>query len=464
MLLNTDLIKKSLERSWKSRSLKLIGLGLVLIFLTGIFSGLLFSGTAAADSGGMNIPLYEEMADHRLIEQRDQYLESRGWELGSSSSNPNNAYIGWGASEIKSNTGDKRFGQSRIMAFEDALMEARGEFVLSRESQIVTETVSEFLLDELPEPEQPTENWDEYIRDRASVALEKAMDLGEAQLNQLLERFDIDPDEYHSAERVEREQIFHDAIYSRTRTEALESVPGLIIEHTFEDNNRVGVLVKFSQETEEIARQIAQDDALSLSPSYQPRISLSDFNELDPEDLMLYHGVRIMENDEGENVFISFGQWSPAITETTSETLADARLESARQQARSRAEAALTNFVDSMVEVTNISEIMEEEEIFQQTTEGRVEETEAHDLGEFSESIVQQYGRVALEGITTVDTWGTNHPQTGHIVVGHILKWSPETRDAARGDISLEEEVEDEEEDEGEEEEEDEGEILEPPL
>jgi hypothetical protein len=30
--------------------------------------------------------------------------------------------------------------------------------------------------------------------------------------------------------------------------------------------------------------------------------------------------------------------------------------------------------------------------------------------------------------VTSVDKWTCNHPDTGHIIVGHILMWSPTTQ------------------------------------
>ena len=46
---------------------------------------------------------------------------------------------------------------------------------------------------------------------------------------------------------------------------------------------------------------------------------------------------------------------------------------------------------------------------------------------------MKQSGRSKLEGVSTVTSWTANHPVTGHLVVGHVLMWSPSTRDAARG-------------------------------
>lgn len=433
------------------------------IFISFIISALVFSFSFSLQAGENDNPWIdaEEVSNNRLEQQLDQYLGERGWELGVSTNNPNNAYLGWGYSEIKASPGDKEFGQSRILAFEDAFAEAKGEFVSYRQSEITTETVSEFMLDELPEPETSSDNWHEYMLERADIALEKALDLGEAQLDELLERFDIDPDQYRDAERRQQEQILYDAISSRTVTEAMEQSAGLIVEATFEDNNGVGVLVKYSGKTENIARQISRGDPATLGVDYDARkYTDTHLNNLDDENVPFVYGVRLMENNEGENVLVAFGQWSPAVTETTSDTIADARIEAAKDMARSRAEAALTNFVNNTVVMENISEVVEEQQVYEETMEGREQQVETYQIGQYVENVVEQYGEVTLEGITTIDRWTTNHVQTGHLLVGHIMKWSPATRDAARGDF--EEDIE--ETDDEEEEEEDEGDVIESPF
>lgn len=148
------------------------------------------------------------------------------------------------------------------------------------------------------------------------------------------------------------------------------------------------------------------------------------------------HGVRIMEDETGEKVLVAFGQWAPEITKTTSSQIREARVQAARRQARSNAIAALTNFINSTLVLEEVSQFREIEDISRITTGKRVEEVESYEIGERVEEIVNQYGKVELEGITTVKEWAANDPKTGHIIVGHVAMWSPATRDAALGIIT----------------------------
>ena len=54
---------------------------------------------------------------------------------------------------------------------------------------------------------------------------------------------------------------------------------------------------------------------------------------------------------------------------------------------------------------------------------------------EFLDQWVKQRGSLKLEGIQTIESWTANHPDTGHLIVGHILAWSPATRDMALGRV-----------------------------
>ena len=101
-------------------------------------------------------PLAEEVSGAKLIQKRDDYLRERNWVIGYSRSNPNSAYFGWGQATIQSKPDDVKFGQSRVLAFESALMEAQGDFVRFQQRMTTTETLRSFFRDSAELSEEDT--------------------------------------------------------------------------------------------------------------------------------------------------------------------------------------------------------------------------------------------------------------------------------------------------------------------
>jgi hypothetical protein len=434
---------------WKG--CKLVGISIWFIFVL-ILLMVPLTGYALQDDNGdeefispVNLyPRVEELAGvgAQIEKNRDQYLRERGWELGQSTANPGGAYIGWGVGGIKLDPDDVRYGQARIAAFYRALADAKGDFTRFRQQEITTTMTREFFFDDLPEIELEIGEIG-YLQERISILAEKAFDLGEAHLNRLLVEVNVDSEKYRGADRIQRENILNDAISQIVTNRAMTSLSGVRILANFEDLDSVGVLIIYNEQSEQLARQISRGDVISRRPSdVVTRTILEQLGAhfTSEEDYIPVHGVRIMEDETGEKVLVAFGQWSPAITKTTSSTIREARVEAARRQARSNAIAALTNFINSTLVLEDFSQFRESEDIIRITTGKRVEEVESYEIGERVEEIVNQYGRAKLEGITTVKEWAANDPKTGHIIVGHVAMWSPATRDAALGIVTPPEE------------------------
>lgn len=390
-------------------------------------------------------PKVEEVAGLgiQLTQKRDQYLSERGWVIYQSSVNPGGAYIGWGVGDIKLQPDDARYGQARIAAFYRAFAHAKGEFVKFRMQESTTEMAREFFLKELPEIENEI-NQKRYLQERISILAEKALDLGEECLNRLLRNLNIDSDKYRVVEKGKRQDILRDAIGLAITRRAVSSLSGVRVLENFEDLNSVGVLIIYNEKSEEIARQIAQGEAISRRPAdmvAKTILEKLEENFKSDEDYIAIYGVRIMEDETGEKVLIAFGQWAPAITKSTSTQLREARVQAARIQANNNATAELTNFINSTMVFEEIGQIREIEELSRLTIDKRVEEVASYEIGEYVEDIINQYGRVKLAGVTTLKEWAVNDPKTGHIIVGCVVMWSPATRDAALGVITSPEEI-----------------------
>lgn len=376
----------------------------------------------------------EDISQTRIEAQRDKFLKERGWELGMSKKNPNGAYVGWGSAPITARSTDLKFGQSRVLAYEKAAMIARGEFVSSRMQTVSTETIREFFRDDrpLPAPDQSTP------QSRMRILGEKVLALTEAELDQKLRQADVDPETISETNLEKKRALMSDRIMRREKRQAIRAVAGVRVLATFEDLQHIGVLIVYSDHMNQLAKSITLGQMPSRPNKKDPKDSiLRQLEAICPDgskDFIDIYGVRLMTDDNGDAAVVAFGQWSPAIVKTDSKLRQNSELQAARIIARNTADGALTEFVNSTVvldsdtlreEVAEISRI--------DTYKGALREEEKEQIGQAVRETIKQNGKITLAGVTAIKEWTGNHPETGHLIVGQILLWTPSTRDSALG-------------------------------
>jgi hypothetical protein len=168
-------------------------------------------------------PLAEEVSGSSLAKKRDDYLKQRKWVLGYSRTNPNSAYIGWGQATLQAKPDDLKFGQSRVLAYETALMDAKGEFVRFQQRVTTTETVRKLFQDsgDITEEEAAKEV------SRLKVIWQKILALTEAKLDVALEKAGVDPAQFRNKPLEVKRKLLQDSISRSIKVQALASVAGV---------------------------------------------------------------------------------------------------------------------------------------------------------------------------------------------------------------------------------------------
>ena len=376
-------------------------------------------------------PLAEEVSGTKLIKKRDEYLKARKWVLGYSPSNPNSAYLGWAEGTLQAKPDDVKFGQSRVMAFEEASMKAKGEFVSFQQRLTTTETLSKVFHDsgEISEEDRAKEG------SRLKVIGEKILALTDAKLDKALEEAGVDSAQSRTQPIEKRRKLLEDSIRRTIKNRALESVTGVRVLATFEDLNAVGVLIVYSDNQRELAksiligRTIAKSNASNQKEEIRKQIEAACPNG--EKELAHAFGVRVMTDENGDRVLVSFGQWSPAVTQADSRFRRDTAIKTSRDQAKLLADGALTDFVNSTLAFESDSSVGQSAELNRIISPKSIEEVESLALVQSLLTVIKQNGKATLQGVATIKEWTVNHPETGHLLVGHILMWSPTSRDAA---------------------------------
>ena len=395
---------------------KLLALSIGLLLSLPAFSSI----EEESQSPANNFPIAEQLALYGLEKKREQYLEKRGWTLGyNQKPNGENFYIGWGEADIKISSKDISFADARVIAFESALLTAKGEFTRSNSLRIATETMQSFFADERDAaPDSSPANAMEQFG-------EKVLTLGNAKLDKQLIEMGIDPTQFSLKKKRE---LARESFQKNTIATAISSVSGLRPLVTFEDNNSVGVIVVYSaklkQQANDIARGKLVPNTTAISGAQRILEQLSSKLAAD-KDYIFQHGIRVMKDEFGNISLVSFGQSGVKATKTTSKLQLKSSIKTAKMMARSLAESQLAEFVNATVSLRDKTSLIGSSAVTE-ITEGNITSIEENvSVGKIVEQYVKQNANVKLSGISAIKKWSANHPESGHLIVGEVIMWSP---------------------------------------
>lgn len=378
----------------------------------------------AAASDPRNIfPSVDEFDGSGVRQDRDDYLRERGWQLGPHQSNPGGAYIGWGQASINTRPDDPRYGENRIAMIEAAIATAYGEFALSRGRAVELERIREITEDPNALRDLQASSNEQFAR----AVQERLRTLTTAQLDHALVELGVDTSNLPQLDNRQRAQVAVDRIQSNVVRTARESFQGIRLLKTFEEQGAVGALISYSEGSRNLADNIAKG-RLSAIGTGTSSDALDQLNgQLQDDELILMHGIRLLRDGGGNPVLVSFGQAAPAITRSDSRQRINMAVTAAERRASLRADAALAEFLNTFVEATEEQISGVSSNIMQEMRGGRDFETESMEFTNRLNSSLRQLSQLELTGIMTARTWRANHPDTGHPYVGVVHLWSPTT-------------------------------------
>ena len=404
------------------------------IFPSLLFSCILFTPSFAfsdiekkAQAPQHNFPLAEQLSSSSIENKREQYLNDRGWSLGyNTKSNGSQFYIGWGEADIKESPESIAYIDSRVLAFESALLTAKGEFARLSGSRIATKTVQKFFQDELSQPAelQPGSTF--------SQISQKLGALGNASLDKLLMELEVDPETFTL---TQKQKLAQDSLRKTSTVKAISRVSGIRPLVTFEDNNTMGVLIVYSEKLREQASAIAQGkllhkpDVIPGRPSIKAQLAKMLPND---SDYIFQHGIRILQDERGNPVLVSFAQSGVRVTKSSGKMKTSMALKAARSAAKSLSAAHIAEFINATVNLQDKTTLAESAIIEQVTEDGISSEEESLNTGKIINNFIKQGAKARLTGVTTLKAWVKNHPNTGHLIAGEVKAWSPYLSNASQ--------------------------------
>jgi len=380
------------------------------------------------DAGMGMFPNMDEVAGSNLEKQRDEYLKNRKRRLGFTRKG---SYIGWASSSISGTPNSLDFGQKRVLAFEKAFTDAKAGFVQAKKTKGAVKVARKLFNDD-NEPEQ------NKVKDGSLTLIgKKLVALSGAKLDSALTKLGVDPKSVEGSTVEQKRQKALDSFNKEVSIEAISNISGIRILATFEDTQGVGVLIVQSPKYVELARAIASRKIVPYESSEDPINAVaSQIDELfmDKNALIPQYGVRVMNDDAGNRVLVSFGQWSPKVTRSDSRMKVNMAIKAAKQIAYDQAFSYMTQFINTTMAVSNKSKIAGSDAISDIIhDDGSIEkDQEASSVGGKIDRFVKETSSVTIEGVAPIKSWQTNHPDTGHPIVGTVLMWSPATQEFAR--------------------------------
>jgi hypothetical protein len=389
-------------------------------------------GTAGQDvdeasSSPQNIfPDADEIGGNRILQARDDYLDKRGWSLGFSEGNPSGAYIGWGEASIQVSPESVSYGKARIAAVDSAILGAIGEFTLSLGRETVTETVREVFQDPGALERARDANMLQYYR----AIEDRVKNVTVAQLDQLLESLGADPSEHADLDFSRKVDLARESVTKRIIRTAAEQFNGIRVLSTFEEENQIGALVIYHPRLQRLAQDIVNGNFVAIGEGFSEDAIQSAIGDMESRDYLFIHGLRVLKDDDGNRVLLSFGQASPAVTRADSQMKQRMAVNAAERESDLRSDAYISEFLNSFVEVEEKQLSEAAARITAEVTGSSAREFESTSFADSLTSLMRQTSESDMTGIVTVHNWRANHPDTGHLYVGSIKAWSPKTNSA----------------------------------
>ena len=328
------------------------------------------------------------------------------------------------------------FVKARWFAFEKAYTRALADYIVDTYGKFVGKTISSEFGDDSTGASD--------IEERPSATLgEKIGMLAEAKIDKALAAEGVPESQYKGKNLVTKKELAHDVLTKSMVKRAVHDSSGCMVIKTFEafnnKNYRVGVIIKGGAQCKSLAKCFRMKKRPAL---VKEGLSWGQIRPSDQEMLQEF-GVRLYFDETGTPSLLSYGQFGTSYTGKNN-AMRERFEKQAKHQATMLADSKISEFVNSMMDVTDETPQIGTE--MQEAISTFSDDTASDDV---KISMVDKYRKsfktstsVDMSGITTV--YGPKmiaHP-SGHKVAVVVRRWSFSQLDAIKDMERLEKELE----------------------
>lgn len=342
-----------------------------------------------------------------------------------------------GEAEVLVKEKDADFAKALQNAYNKAMLNLQGEFIKDTFGNIATKSINSLMSDNSTNAKEfePLEKGGIF----AQIA-RKISQLTGAQLDAALREYGITPDDL-TLER--KKTLFKETFVKESLTTAFGNMSGLIavrtaITQTKRGNYQIGVIAVVSDKT----RQIANDMRLKRASKITGKGGkpIMEYLPKDPKGFLQEYGTRLVYDEKGAPVIISYGNWGYLANSTDSRILD--RLERvAKDTASQQADAAIIEFIKTSVSYSSKTEVGEmldhsvKNITNQLTNESTQEEAVIANTIDKMAQTISTKASGQIRGITTLKRWNVTD-ENGIEHVGVVRAYSYDTYLAASAAIA----------------------------
>lgn len=344
----------------------------------------------------------------------DEFISSKGWVEGlNTKPDGSKFFIAKGSGVIQAPKNSQSYIDSRVNAFNKAMLDAKKAMVEYLGVDIASETTKEYAEGSAVNPPPPTEGQE---------VMGKLKKLLYAKINNQLAKEGIDPIKDPAAAKAALgKQLNSEKFRKMITTTARAQVLGLQACCTFEgtpasDKGEIGVVAIWSPKLQAMAASIVTGAPVPPVGAKKP---IAQQVSNDPATLISTFGVQQKIDEAGDLVLVGFGQ-AGAVSESKMSGKA------AQIKARQNAMAAIREFAGEQVAVATDTLNAETTEEFESGAEAYENESA------MKEKIAAVAAKMNIAGIAPLKNYKFKHPINGKTVYGVVVTWCPKQAGQAR--------------------------------
>ena len=339
----------------------------------------------------------------------EEYLNAKGYSEGENAKGGKSFYVAVGYGVIQAPLENRGYADSRVNAYNKAMLDAKAKMAEYLEIAIRTETEHDYA--------EGNFGGNEAAEQDESSITAKLKRLIVAKIDKALREEGLDPDkaEREALERAAKKQLNSDFYKKVISTAAKAEITGMQVMCSFEGvpasgKGQIGVVAIWSPKLQAMAQSISRGTKLPAGVGKRP---IKDQIPNDKKVLLSTFGVQQKIDEDGNLVLVAFGQ-AGAVSESPQSANA------ARNKAKMQAMAAIREFAGETVAVATDAMNAESVEEFENAA------ASYEDVSAYSQKIKAVAETLKISGIATVKNWEAKHPLTGRMVYGAVCSWSPQ--------------------------------------
>ncbi len=345
-----------------------------------------------------------------------EYLDEKGMTEGlNTKKNGTSYYVAVGYGVIQAPLDSRGYADSRVNAYNKAMLDAKAKMAEYLEISIRTAIVHAYA-------EGNFDGDETDVQDESSIEY-KLERLIIAKLDNALRAEGVDPDAADRAarERIAKKQLNSDLYMKAISTCAKCEIVGMQVMCSFEGvppgkKGEIGVVAIWSPKLQAMAQSISRGGKLPGGVGKRP---IKEQIPADKDVLLSTFGIQQKIDENGNLVLVAFGQ-AGAVSDSPQSANA------ARNKAKMQAMAAIREFAGETVAVVTDAVNAESVEEFENAAESY------EDVSAYAQKVAAVAESLKISGIVTVKNWEAKHPLTGRTVYGTVCSWSPDSADRAK--------------------------------